>query len=336
MNSNHPAPVVVVTGAGAGAGRAIARRFGREGWRVALISREEERLEDAKNEIEAAGGQALVIPTDVARPQAVFAARDRVVQEWGTIDAWINCAMATVVGPIDELDAEDFKRVVEVTLLGYVYGTQAALSVMKPRNQGAIVQIGSALAYRAIPLQSAYCAAKFAIRGFTDSLRAELKHAKSNIKVSMLQMPGMNTLQFDWARNLFKDKYQPVGDVYDPDVAAEAAWRAVQRGPREYWVGKSAIEAIVGQLVFPPLLDKLVSKSGYEQQISQTPEAPGRPDNLYEPVKGHQAARGRFGGRAKPKALILDATHARIGAAAAVVLGLGLAMSAAFAAGRRR
>jgi short-subunit dehydrogenase len=336
MNSNHPAPVVVVTGAGAGAGRAIARRFGREGWRVALISREEERLEDAKNEIEAAGGQALVIPTDVARPQAVFAARDRVVQEWGTIDAWINCAMATVVGPIDELDAEDFKRVVEVTLLGYVYGTQAALSVMKPRNQGAIVQIGSALAYRAIPLQSAYCAAKFAIRGFTDSLRAELKHAKSNIKVSMLQMPGMNTLQFDWARNLFKDKYQPVGDVYDPDVAAEAAWRAVQRGPREYWVGKSAIEAIVGQLVFPPLLDKLVSKSGYEQQISHTPEAPGRPDNLYEPVKGHQAARGRFGGRAKPKALILDATHARIGAAAAVVLGLGLAMSAAFAAGRRR
>jgi short-subunit dehydrogenase len=336
MNSNHPAPVVVVTGAGAGAGRAIARRFGREGWRVALISREEERLEDAKNEIEAAGGQALVIPTDVARPQAVFAARDRVVQEWGTIDAWINCAMATVVGPIDELDAEDFKRVVEVTLLGYVYGTQAALSVMKPRNQGAIVQIGSALAYRAIPLQSAYCSCKFAIRGFTDSLRAELKHAKSNIKVSMLQMPGMNTLQFDWARNLFKDKYQPVGDVYDPDVAAEAAWRAVQRGPREYWVGKSAIEAIVGQLVFPPLLDKLVSKSGYEQQISQTPEAPGRPDNLYEPVKGHQAARGRFGGRAKPKALILDATHARIGAAAAVVLGLGLAMSAAFAAGRRR
>jgi NAD(P)-dependent dehydrogenase (short-subunit alcohol dehydrogenase family) len=336
MMDKHNPPVVVVTGAGAGAGRAIARRFGREGWRVALISREQERLDDAAREIEQAGGQALVIPADVARSQAVFAARDRVVQEWGTIDAWINCAMATIVGPIDELPPEDFQRVVEVTLLGYVWGTQAALSVMKPRDKGSIVQIGSALAYRAIPLQSAYCSCKFAIRGFTDSLRAELQHAKSNIKVSMLQMPGMNTLQFDWARNLFQDKYQPVGDVYDPDVAAEAAWRAVQHGPREYWVGKSAIEAIVGQLLFPPLLDRLVSKSGYRQQISHEPEPAGRPDNLYQPVKGHMAARGRFGDRAKPRALILDATHARIGAAAALALGLGLAMRAAFSAGRRR
>lgn len=329
-------PVVVVTGADAGAGRAIAHRFGRAGWRVALLSREPERLDAAAREIEAAGGQALTLPTDVADHAAVFAARDRVVEAWGTIDAWINCAMATVVGPVEQLKPEDFKRVVEVTLLGYVYGTQAALAVMRPRNRGAIVQIGSALAYRAIPLQSAYCSCKFAIRGFTDSLRSELLHRRSNISVSMLQMPGMNTIQFDWSKNLFDDKYQPVGEVYDPDVAAEAAWRAVHRAPRELWVGGSAIKAIVGQLLFPPLLDRLVAKRGYRQQISDVPETPGRPDNLYEPVKADVAARGRFGDRAKSKALILDATHARLAAGAALALAFALATRAAFVAGRRR
>lgn len=333
---NTSPQVVVVTGAGAGAGRAIARRFGREGWRVALLSREPERLEAAAREIEQAGGEALVLPTDVADAQAVLAARDQVVKRWGTIDAWINCAMATVVGPVEQLTPEDFKRVVDVTLMGYVYGTQAALAVMRPRDRGAIVQIGSALAYRAIPLQSAYCSCKFAVRGFTDSLRAELRHQRSKVSVSMLQMPGMNTIQFDWARNLFKDKYQPVGDVYDPGVAAEAAWRAVQRRPREYWVGRSAIEAIVGTMLYPPLLDRLVSRSGYRQQISHTPEPAGRPDNLYAPVKGNMAARGRFGARAKPKALILDATHARWGAVAVIGVLFGAAVRVAFAAGRRR
>lgn len=328
-------PVVVVTGAGAGAGRAIARRFGREGWRVALLSREPERLEAAAREIEADGGQALALPTDVADAAAVNAARDRIVQTWGTIDVWINCAMATVVGPIERIEPEDFKRVVDVTLLGYVYGTQAALSVMRERNRGAIVQIGSALAYRAIPLQSAYCSCKFAIRGFTDSLRAELRHQRSKVRVSMLQMPGMNTIQFDWAKNLFDDKYQPVGKVYDPDVAAEAAWRAVQHAPRELWVGASAIKAIVGQMLFPPLLDRLVTRSGYGQQISHVPEAPGRPDNLYQPVKADVAARGRFGERAKAKALILDPSHARLAAGAALLATFAAAAWAAFAAGRR-
>lgn len=328
--------VVVVTGAGAGAGRSIARRFGREGWRVALMSREPERLEEAAREIEQAGGEALVLPTDMAEADAVFAARDRIVERWGTIDVWINCAMATIVGPIEQLEPEDFKRVVDVTFMGYVYGTQAALAVMRPRDQGAIIQIGSALAYRAIPLQSAYCACKFAIRGFTDSLRTELKHQGSKVTVSMLQMPGMNTIQFDWAKNLFKDKYQPVGDVYDPDVAAEAAWRAVQRRPREFWVGRSAIEAIVGTIAAPPLLDRMMSKSGYRQQISHTPEPAGRPDNLYQPVKTPVAARGRFGDRAKPKALIVDATHARVGLAAAMALVFGIAVRAAYVAGRRR
>ncbi|MBV8684991.1 MAG: SDR family NAD(P)-dependent oxidoreductase, partial [Caulobacteraceae bacterium] len=211
--------VAVVTGAGAGAGRAIAERFGREHCRVGLISRDPGRLEAAKRAIEATGGEALALPTDVADANAVFVARDRVVERWGRIDAWINCAMATVVGPIHDLAIADFQRVVDVTLMGYVYGTKAALEVMRPRNSGAIVQVGSALAYRAIPLQSAYCACKFAIRGFTDSLRTELIHEGSKITVSMLQMPGMNTIQFDWARNLFPTKYQPVGEVFDPQVA---------------------------------------------------------------------------------------------------------------------
>ncbi len=326
--------VAVVTGAGAGAGRAIAARFGREGWKVALLSREPERLEAAKREIEESGGEALALPTDMADAKAVLAARDRIVEAWGGIDAWINCAMATIVGPIHELAPEDFKRVVDVTLLGYVHGTQAALGAMRPKNRGAIVQIGSALAYRAIPLQSAYCSCKFAIRGFTDSLRAELIHEKSNITVSMLQMPGMNTIQFDWAKNLMGDKYQPVGAVFDPDVAAEAAWRAVRDGPRELWVGSSSIEAIVGEMVFPPLLDRIVAKSGYDQQVSKTPEKPGRPNNLYEPVKWDVGARGRFSAEAKPSALIVNSTHARLGAGLGVLLALGAVARLGFALGR--
>ena len=335
LGDTHDKLVVVVTGAGAGAGRAIAARFGQEGWRVALLSRDPDRLEAARHEIERSGGEALAIPTDVADGEAVYAARDKVVQSWGAIDAWVNCAMATLVAPVHELEAKDFRRVLEVTLMGYVHGTKAALEVMRPKNSGAIVQVGSALAYRAIPLQSAYCTCKFAIRGFTDSLRAELLHERSAITVSMLQMPGMNTIQFDWAKNLFKHKYQPVGGVYDPNVAAEAAWRAVHRGPRELWVGFSAIESIVGEMLFPPLLDRIVAKSGFNQQISDVPEVPGRPDNLYEAVPRDVGARGRFSNKAKPKALTIDSTHTRI----AAYLGLGVAFAAtagaAFALGRR-
>jgi len=329
------AAVVVVTGAGAGAGRAIAARFGREGWRVALLSRDPDRLEAAKCEIEAAGGEALAIPTDMADCEAVFAARDKVVETWGTIDAWVNCAMATLVGPIEELAAKDFERVVQVTLMGYVHGTKAALEVMRPKGRGAIVQVGSALAYRAIPMQAAYCACKFAIRGFTDSLRAELAHSKSKIKLTMVQMPGMNTIQFDWAKNLFKHKYQPVGGVYDPDVAARAVWRAVQSGPRELWVGSSAIEAIVGEMFMPPLLDRIVAKSGIDGQISDVPEVPGRPNNLYEAVPRDVGARGRFGLEAKAQALTLDSTHARLGAYGLALALLAGAGALGYAAGRR-
>ena len=315
--------VAVVTGAGAGAGRAIAARFGREGWRVALLARTRSRLEAAKEEIERAGGQALVLPTDMSDAAAVFAARDRVLSEWGLIDVWVNAAMATVVGPIVDTTPDEYRRVTETTYLGYVHGTLAALAPMRAQDKGAIIQVGSALAYRAIPLQSAYCACKFAIRGFTASLHAELRHDKSRVTVTMLQMPGMNTPQFDWARNKMPTKYQPVGDVFDPDVAADAAMKAVETGAREYWVGGSAVQSIVGQMVSPNLLDAYLADAAWGPQLSDIPEDPDRPDNLVEPVPGDQGARGRFGDRAKPKALILNPAHARIG------VGLGVALLAA-------
>jgi short-subunit dehydrogenase len=329
--------VAVVTGAGAGAGRAIAERFGREGWRVAMLARSRPRLEAAKATIERAGGEALVLPTDMSDAKAVFAARDAVLKAWGAIDAWINAAMATVVGPMAEVTPDEFRRVTETTYLGYVHGTLAAIEPMRLQGRGAIVQVGSALAYRAIPLQGAYCACKFAIRGFTDSLRAELIHDRSRITVSMLQMPGMNTPQFDWARNKLPNKYQPVGDVFDPEVAAEAAFRAVRTGAREYWVGGSAIEAIVGQMIAPGLMDRHVGEAAWGPQISDIPEDPERPDNLFEPAPGNQGARGRFGAIAKPRALILDPEKARAGAALGLAAGAAALLGICFgrALGRR-
>lgn len=332
-------PVIVVTGAGAGAARCIAKRFGREGWRVGLISRSAERLDDARAEIEDLGGEAMVLPCDVADCQAVFRARDRVLEKWGRLDAWVNAAMVTVVAPVWEVTAEEYRRVTEVTYLGAVHGTLAALEPMKKANKGAIVQVGSALAYRAIPLQSAYCACKFAIRGFSDSLRTELKHERSNITVSMLQMPGMNTPQFDWARNKLPNDYQPVGDVFDPEVAGEAAWRAVREGPRELWVGGSAVEAISGQMIAPRALDQKMAGEGWDGQIAagrnEHPE-----DNLYAPRPGRFGARGRFGSKAKPKALIVDPDRARLGvgaASAAAAMGVaGAALAVGALIGQRR
>lgn len=307
-NSN----VAVVTGAGAGAARAIALRFAREGWRVALISRSRERLEDAARDVAQAGGEPLVLPLDVSDAEAVNGAKYEVLRRWGRIDAWINAAMETVVSPVAEMSAAEYRRVTEVTYLGCVNGTLAALEAMRPRGRGAIVQVGSALAYRAIPLQSAYCAAKFAIRGFSDALRAELLHQRSRITVTMLQMPGMNTPQFDWARNKLAVKYQPVGEVFDPKVAGDAAWRAVRRRPRELWVGGSAVQAIVGQMIAPGLMDRYMARTAWTGQLTQTAN-PHDPDNLDAPVAGHQGVRGRFSRRARPRALLLDPAHARAG-----------------------
>ncbi|HWE46846.1 MAG TPA: SDR family oxidoreductase [Caulobacteraceae bacterium] len=311
------APTVMVTGAGAGAGRNIAERFGREGWRVGLISRSAERLDATRRAIEDKGGEALVFPADVSDCDAVFAARDRLLETWGRLDAWVNAAMVTVVGPVWKIDAKEFRRVMEVTWLGYVHGTLAALEPMRKANAGAIVQVGSALAYRAIPLQSAYCAAKFAIRGFSDSLRTELEHEHSAVRVTMLQMPGMNTPQFDWARNKLSHKYQPVGEVFDPDVAGAAAVRAVKHGSRELWVGGSAVQAISGQMIAPAALDRYMAKAGWNGQIANATNEP-HADNLFEPPPGDPGVRGRFGAKARRRALIINPDRARVGVAATV------------------
>ena len=326
-------PVAVVTGAGAGAGRAIAESFGANGWRVGLISRNEDRLHDAKRNIHEAGGEGLVLPCDVADAPRVFEARDRVVAKWGRVDVWVNCAMATVVGPVVDVTPDEYRRVTEVTYLGAVHGTLAALEVMRARNRGSIIQVGSALAYRAIPLQSAYCASKFAIRGFTDSLRVELIHDRSDVHITMVQMPGMNTPQFDWARNKLDYAYQPVGDVFDPDVAVDAVWRALREAPRELWVGGSAIEAMTGQLLAPALLDRYLAHAAWEGQMSDVtnPHAPG---NLFAPGSGHQGARGPFGARAKPRAAIVDPDRVRTALMTAMVAVVG-ALSAIRIAQRR-
>ncbi len=317
--TNNTGRTVMITGASAGAGRAIARHFGARGWRVGLLARDRARLEDAQGEIEAAGGAALVLPADTADPAAVFEARDAALDAWGHIDVWVNTAMVTVVSPIVEMRPEEYRRVTEVTYLGYVHGTLAALEPMRRRNRGTIVQVGSALAYRAIPLQSAYCAAKFAVRGFTDSLRTELLYQRSRVRVTMVQMPGMNTPQFDWARNRFHTKYQPVGKVYQPEVAARAVYRAARRAPRELWVGGSAIQAIAGQLLMPALMDRYMARQAWRGQLTKVPEPPERPDNLERSVAGPYAAHGRFDARADPRAFVLDPQHAWLGVGALAV-----------------
>ena len=275
---------VVVTGASGGLGRAIAIEFGRHGAQVVLLARGRKGLEGAAADVEAAGGKALIVPTDVADPDAVEAAAAAAEQHFGPIDIWINNAMASVFSPVKEMKADEYKRATEVTYLGFVYGTMSALKRMLPRDRGAIVQVGSALAYRSIPLQSAYCAAKSAIRGFTDSLRCELLHDHSNVKVSMVQMPAMNTTQFSWVKSRLPNKAQPVPPIFEPEVAARAVYRTAHHYRREVYVGSSTVGAIVGTKVAPGLLDHYLGKTGYKSQQTSEPEDPNRPDNLWSPV----------------------------------------------------
>jgi NAD(P)-dependent dehydrogenase (short-subunit alcohol dehydrogenase family) len=290
--------VVVITGASAGVGRATAREFGKHGASVGLIARNQARLETAKREIEEAGGRALVLPLDVADAQAVENAARRVEQELGPIDIWVNDAMTSVFSPVEEMTPDEFKRVTEVTYLGYVYGTLAALKRMRPRDRGTIVQVGSALAFRSIPLQSGYCAAKHAIAGFTDSLRCELVHQNSKVHVTMVQMPALNTPQFGWVKSRLPHKAQPVPPIFQPEVAARAIYFASHAKRREVWVGGSTIAAIVGQKFAPGLLDRYLGMTGYASQQHDGPEDPNRPNNLWESVPGDYAAHGTFGSRA--------------------------------------
>jgi NAD(P)-dependent dehydrogenase (short-subunit alcohol dehydrogenase family) len=290
--------VVVVTGASAGLGRAVAREFGRRRASVGLIARGKDGLEAAKREIESMGGKALVLPTDVADAGAVESAAAVVEREFGPIDVWVNNAMASVFSPVKEMHPEEYKRVTEVTYLGVVYGTLAALKRMLPRNRGAIVQVGSALAYRSIPLQSAYCAAKHAIVGFTDSLRCELLHDGSAIRLTVVHMPALNTPQFGWVKSRLKQKAQPVPPIFQPEVGARAVYWAAHHDRREIYVGAPTVAAITGNKIAPGLLDHYLGRTGYDSQQTQEPEDPNRPDNLWKPLPGDHGAHGDFDQRA--------------------------------------
>jgi NAD(P)-dependent dehydrogenase (short-subunit alcohol dehydrogenase family) len=316
--------VVVITGASAGLGRAIARAFARRGARLGLLARGRERLEDTEREVRALGGDAVALPTDVADPEAVEAAASAVESRLGPIDVWINNAMTSVFSPVIEMRPDEYRRVTEVTYLGTVYGTLAALRRMRPHNRGVVVQVGSALAYRAIPLQSAYCAAKHAIQGFTESLRSELYHEGSGIRICMVQMPALNTPQFGWVRSRLPRKAQPVPPIFQPEVGAEAVVFAAHHPRQEMYVGGSSVLAIAGNRLAPRLLDRYLGRTGFRSQQMDEPEDPERPDNLYDPVPGHQAAHGPFGDRARRWSVQLWASEHRRALAFA-----GLAIAAA-------
>ena len=314
----------VITGGTAGVGRATAQAFARAGYAVALIARGQQGLDDTRAELEGLGAVVLAIAADVADAAAVERAAERIDAELGPIDVWINSAMATVFGPVAQLSAEEFRRVTEVSYLGYVHGTQAALRRMTPRGRGTIVQVGSALAYRAIPLQSAYCGAKFAIRGFTDALRCELIHQKSAIRLTMVQLPAHNTPQFDWARNRMPWRCGPVPPIHRPDVAARAILRATSDAPRELWLGRASFQAIIGTLLMPGLLDRLMARQAWDGQMTAVNEDPERPDNLFAPLPALHATDGRFGDQARSRALALSSeTVGKFVVIAIALLALG-------------
>jgi NAD(P)-dependent dehydrogenase (short-subunit alcohol dehydrogenase family) len=287
--------VVVITGASAGVGRATVREFAKHGAWIGLIARGRDGLEAARREVEAAGGRALVLLVDVADPSQVEAAIEQIETELGPIDILVNNAMASVFSPIKEMTPEDFKRVTEVTYLGYVYCTLAALKRMLPRDRGTIVHVGSALAYRSIPLQAAYCAAKHAVLGFFASLRTELIHDQSKVKTTMVQMPALNTPQFGWVKSRLPRKAQPVPPIFQPEVAARAIYYAAHHPEkREYFAGWSTVKAIVGNKLVPSYADHYLARNGYEAQQHDGPEDPNRPNNLWHALPGDHGAHGAF------------------------------------------
>ncbi len=293
------ARIAVITGAGAGVGRATATEFARNGCDVALLSRDPDRLDAAAAELRRFGVRILPIPTDVADAAAVEAAAERVEQELGPIDIWVNVAMATVFAPVHKLTPEEIQRGTNVTYLGQVHGMMAALKRMRPRNHGSIVNVGSALGYRSVPLQSIYCGAKFAIRGFTDSLRSELIHDNVNVTLTMVDLPAVNTPQFDWSLNKMGRKAMPVPPIYQPEVPARAIYFGATHPRRQIWVGFPTVKAILANRIAPGLIDRYLAKSGYSGQLTDQPLSANAPANLFEPVKGAYGAHGRFDSKAR-------------------------------------
>src|SRR3954453_8048663 len=321
--------VVAITGASAGVGRAAVREFARHGARIGLLARGIDGLQAARSEVEELGSKALVIPTDVANADQVESAAARIEAEFGGIDIWINNAMASVFSPIKQMTPEEFERVTEVTYLGYVYGTLAALKRILPGDRGVIVQVGSALAYRGIPLQAASCAAKHAVQGFCDSLRCELIHDNSAVRVTMVQMPALNTPQFGWVKSRLPRKAQPVPPIFQPEVAAEATYFAAHDPRREFYVGRPTLKAIVANKIAPGLLDHFLARTGYDSQQHDGAEDPNRSNNLWQPVPGDHGAHGAFDARASDWSPQLWTSEHRSWIAAAVVV-LGISSLLAF------
>ena len=333
MHQMGTAQTVVVTGASAGIGRAVAREFGKRGARVALLARGRAGLDSAAAEVEAAGGTALVVPTDVANFDEVDEAAKQTEHEFGPIDVWVNVAFTSVFSPFHEIKPEEFRRVTEVTYLGFVYGTMAALSRMRERDRGTIVQVGSALGGRAIPLQSAYCGAKHATNGFTESVRTELLHENSNVHITIVQMPAVNTPQFSWVLSRLPRHPQPVPPIYQPEIAARAvAYAADHPQRKQFWVGASTVGTLLGQRMFPALLDRYLARTGYSSQQTGDKQAEQQ-SNLWEPLdtaEGHDfGAHGVFDdsahgfspqwwARENAGPLLAGAGAALVGAAAAV------------------
>jgi len=298
MDSPQQAEVVVITGASAGVGRATALAFARRGAHIGLLARGRDGLDATRRDVESHGGKAIVLPTDVADAAQVERAADAVVREFGRIDSWINNAMTSVFSPVQDLAADEIRRVTEVTYLGTVHGTMAALKRMRPRDRGTIVQVGSALAYRAIPLQAAYCAAKHAVQGFTESLRCELLHDNCHVHVTIVHLPALNTPHFSWVKSRLPRKPQPVPPIYQPEIAADAIVWAAHHKRRELQVGLPTVVAVEGNKVFAGVIDRYLARNGYDSQQTGEPADPDRPDNLWNPVPGDHGAHGSFDERA--------------------------------------
>lgn len=334
MKNNKP-EIVVITGASAGVGRATVQAFAKRGAHIGLLARGISGLEGAKRDVEQLGGKALVLPTDVAHPGQVEAAAHKVEDTFGPIDIWVNDAMTSVFSPVKEMTPEEFRRVTEVTYLGSVYGTMTALKYMLPRDRGTIVQVGSALAYRSIPLQAAYCGAKAALRGFIDSLRSELIHDKSQVHITMVELPAVNTPQFSWVKSRLPNNSKPLGTIYQPEVPAEAIYWAAHHRRRELFVGLPTVESIEANKIVPGLLDNYLAKKAYSGQQTEQPRDQSRPDNLWEPVDGEDGhdhgAHGSFDSQSRSFSPQLWVAKNRqwlgMVTAAAGIMGLGLTLS---------